>query len=54
MTAMLNGSGEPTEESYEGSDRQRATRRRNRIVAIVVLIALLLPIVIGTIAAVAR
>ena len=33
---------------YEGSARQRRTRRRTRIVAIVLAVSLLLPIVIAT------
>ena len=39
---------------YEGSRRQRANRRRTRIVAVVLALALLVPIVVGTISAIGR
>jgi hypothetical protein len=41
-------------EPYEGSARQRRTRRRTRIVAIVILLALVIPLLLGTVGAVAR
>jgi hypothetical protein len=41
-------------EPYEGSVRQRRQRRRMRIVAVVLAVSLLLPIVIGTAAALSR
>jgi hypothetical protein len=41
-------------EPYEGSARQRQRKRRQRIVAVVLAVALLLPIVIGTVSAVSR
>ncbi len=43
-----------TLEPYEGSARQRRQRRRTRIVAIVLAVSLLLPIIIGTVAALSR
>lgn len=43
-----------TLEPYEGSARQRRQRRRTRIVAIVLAVSLLLPLVIGTAAALTR
>jgi hypothetical protein len=39
---------------YEGSARQRRNRRRQRAVAIVLAVAMLLPIVLGTLSAVRR
>ena len=39
---------------YEGSDRQRRRMRRTRIVAAVLALALLIPILAGTIAAIAN
>ncbi|MDP1806027.1 MAG: hypothetical protein Q8K72_12725 [Acidimicrobiales bacterium] len=39
---------------YEGSARQRRNRRRTRVVAIVLALSLLVPIVVGTMAALAR
>lgn len=39
-------------EPYEGSQRQRARRRRARMVAAIMTLTLVVPIVIGTIAAV--
>ena len=41
-------------EAYEGSWRQRRNRRRARIVAIVLALSLLVPIVVGTVAAIGR
>jgi hypothetical protein len=41
-------------DAYEGSARQRRTRRRARVVALVLAIALLAPIVLGTISAIGR
>lgn len=41
-------------DSYEGSWRQRRAKRRARIVAIVLAVALFLPILAGTIAAMSR
>jgi hypothetical protein len=41
-------------DAYEGSDRQRRTRRRARVVALVLAVAMLLPIVLGTISAIGR
>jgi hypothetical protein len=41
-------------EPYEGSAAQRQRKRRQRIVAAVLAVALLLPIVIGTVSAVSR
>jgi len=41
-------------ESYEGSARQRRTKRRQRMVAIVLAVTLLLPIIIGTVSAISR
>jgi hypothetical protein len=43
-----------TLEPYEGSVRQRRQRRRTRIVAVVLAVALLLPLVVGTAAALTR
>lgn len=39
---------------YEGSARQRKRQRRTRMVGIVLAVALLLPIVLGTVAAFSR
>jgi hypothetical protein len=41
-------------DSYDGSWRQRRQRRRARIVAAVLAIALLLPILVGTLSAISR
>ena len=43
-----------TPEPYEGSWRQQRQRRRTRVVAGVLALALLLPIIVGTIAAISR
>ena len=43
-----------TEVSYEGSDRQRRQRRRTRIVAGILALALLVPILAGTFAAIGK
>ena len=43
-----------TSGSYEGSARQQRQRRRARLVAGVLALALLLPIVVGTVSAIAR
>ena len=40
--------------AYEGSARQQRQRRRARLVAAVLALALLLPIVVGTLSAVTR
>ena len=40
--------------SYDGSPRQQRQRRRARLVAVVLAVALLLPIVVGTFAAISR
>jgi len=42
------------DDRYEASRRQRTNRRRARVVAVVLALALLLPIVVGTISAVSR
>jgi len=42
------------DEPYDGSWRQRRNKRRARIVAIVLALSLLVPIVVGTAAAIGR
>ena len=41
-------------DSYEGSARQRKRLRRTRLVAVVLALALLIPIVAGTYAAISK